>query len=100
MQFFNKNFCPIKFQDESQYLHSNVIIQIFSPIIASQRIMFCQFDNSYTSLQCENDFNMVFEEHLGYLFLKIGTRSVELLKRYLGVCIAFVKHICGPDMLL
>lgn len=44
------------------YLNANVIVQLFSPMIASQRIMFCQFDNSYTSLECEGNQNFVFEE--------------------------------------
>lgn len=50
------------FQTEDKYLDSNVIVQLFSPLIASQRIMFCQFDNSYTSLQLEGNLNLVFEE--------------------------------------
>lgn len=52
--------CP--FQTEDKYLDSNVIVQLFSPLIASQRIMFCQFDNSYTSLQLDGNLNLVFEE--------------------------------------
>lgn len=51
-----------RFQTEDKYLDSNVIVQLFSPLIASQRIMFCQFDNSYTSLQLDGDINLVFEE--------------------------------------
>lgn len=49
-------------QTEDTKLDSNVVVQLFSPIIASQRIMFCQFDNSYTSIQLEDDLNIVFEE--------------------------------------
>lgn len=62
--------------------------------------MFCQFDNSYSTLQCENDFSIVFEEFLGYLFMKLGIKRVELLQRELGVSISFVKRMCGPDILL
>jgi hypothetical protein len=43
-------------------MNHDVIIQIFSPLIASQRIMLCQFDNSYQSITCENDLRIVFEE--------------------------------------
>lgn len=43
-------------------IDNNIIMQIFSPLITSQRIMFCQFDNSYSSIQCENDFTIVLEE--------------------------------------
>lgn len=43
-------------------IDNNIVMQIFSPLITSQRIMFCQFDNSYSSIQCENDFTIVLEE--------------------------------------
>ena len=79
-------------------LTSNVVIQLFSPIIASQRLMTCQFGNSYSSIQCEDNVNLVFNEYMGYLFVHIGTHSVELLHRSLGICITFVKHLCGPNI--
>lgn len=58
--FLNLN--NVRLQTEDQYLDSNVIVQLFSPLIASQRIMFCQFDNSYTSLQLDGNLNLIFEE--------------------------------------
>uniref|UniRef100_A0A182WDD6 Uncharacterized protein n=1 Tax=Anopheles minimus TaxID=112268 RepID=A0A182WDD6_9DIPT len=82
----------------TQQLNSNVLIQIFSPLLASQRIMMCQFDNAYTSIQMDNNLNVVFEEFLGYIFLKISTKEIELVKRELGAFIAFTKYICGPNI--
>lgn len=43
-------------------INVNVIVQIFSPIVTSQRIMSCQFGNSYTSIECADGLNMTFEE--------------------------------------
>ncbi|XP_031640635.1 Hermansky-Pudlak syndrome 1 protein [Contarinia nasturtii] len=85
---------------ESGEIDTNVVVQLFSPIIASQRIMFCQFDNSYTSIQLEDNLNFVFEEFLGFLFVSIATESVDYQQRYVGICIAFIKHLCGPDIYL
>ncbi|KFB44790.1 AGAP011210-PA-like protein [Anopheles sinensis] len=82
----------------TQELNSNVLIQIFSPLLASQRIMMCQFDNAYTSIQMENNLNVVFDEFLGYVFLEICTKEVDLVKRELGAFIAFIKYICGPNI--
>ncbi|KAJ6617133.1 Hermansky-Pudlak syndrome 1 protein like [Pseudolycoriella hygida] len=84
--------------EEEVYLDPNVLIQIFSPIIASQRIMTCQFDNSYSSLECEDNINFVFEEFLGFVLLKIGVKSIRNLQRSVGVCSAFIRRICGPDV--
>uniref|UniRef100_A0A182Q7R1 FUZ/MON1/HPS1 third Longin domain-containing protein n=1 Tax=Anopheles farauti TaxID=69004 RepID=A0A182Q7R1_9DIPT len=87
-----ESVCP------TQDLNSNVLIQIFSPLLASQRIMMCQFDNAYTSIQMEKNLNVVFDEFLGYIFLEISTNEVELVKRELGAFIAFIKYICGPNI--
>lgn len=84
--------------------------------------MFCQFDNSYTSIQLDDDLQFVFEEvifwfefgshllkttldfiklqFLGFLFMSIGSESVEYQQRYVGVGISFIKHLCGPDIYL
>uniref|UniRef100_A0A182K1A7 FUZ/MON1/HPS1 third Longin domain-containing protein n=1 Tax=Anopheles christyi TaxID=43041 RepID=A0A182K1A7_9DIPT len=87
-----ESVCP------TQELNSNVLIQIFSPLLASQRIMMCQFDNAYTAIQMENNLNVVFDEFLGYIFLEISTKEVDLVKRELGAFIAFIKYICGPNI--
>lgn len=58
-------------QAEGTEIDTNIIVQLFSPIIASQRIMFCQFDNSYTSIQLEDDLKFVFEEVKFSLLLSI-----------------------------
>ncbi|XP_026289736.1 BLOC-3 complex member HPS1 [Frankliniella occidentalis] len=85
---------------EESKLSPNIIIQLFSPMVTSQRVMSCQFGNSYTFIQCQDGTNMVFDEYMGYLFIHIGSEEVNWLKRGLGVCISFVKHLCGPDVSL
>lgn len=57
-------------QVENDDIDTNVMVQLFSPIVASQRIMFCQFDNSYTSIQLDDDLNFVFEEVRGMASMK------------------------------
>lgn len=98
MKKFGKSEGLISDDKEEDELSNNVLIQIFSPVVASQRIMGCQFGNSYASFQCDDGTNMVLDEYMGYLFINIGIREVSWLKRMLGVCIAIVKHLCGPDV--
>lgn len=86
--------------DEEENLDNNIILQIFSPLINSQKIMFCQFDNTYSSFQCEEGVNFAFGDFLGYTFIKIGSDIVEKLRRNIGVCISFAKHLCGPNLYL
>ncbi|XP_038112878.1 Hermansky-Pudlak syndrome 1 protein homolog [Culex quinquefasciatus] len=85
-------------RDSRKDLDANVLIQIFSPLVASQRIMMCQFDNAYTSVQMENNLNLVFDEFLGYLFIEISNKEVDQVRREIGVCICLLKHICGPNL--
>lgn len=35
---------------------------------------------------------------MGYLFLQIGDKPVEHLQRSLGVCISYIRRICGPNV--
>ncbi|CAG7718726.1 unnamed protein product [Allacma fusca] len=76
----------------------NILIQLFSPLVTSQRFMKEQFGNPYASVQCEDGTNIVFQEYMGFLFLRIGTDEIPYLKRALGVCITLVTYICGPDV--
>ncbi|XP_055595934.1 BLOC-3 complex member HPS1 isoform X2 [Uranotaenia lowii] len=85
-------------RDSRKPLDCNVLVQIFSPLVASQRIMMCQFDNAYTSVQMESNLNLVFDEFLGYLFIQISNKDVDTIRRELGVCICLLKHICGPNI--
>ncbi|KAK4882940.1 hypothetical protein RN001_006259 [Aquatica leii] len=87
-------------ENKDAKISSNIIVQIFSPIVTSQRIMSCQFGNSYTSIQCENGLNMTFEEYMGYLFVSIGKEDVISMKRFLSVCVTIVRYLCGPDVIL
>ncbi|XP_065169466.1 BLOC-3 complex member HPS1 isoform X2 [Atheta coriaria] len=81
-------------------LLTNVIVQIFSPIVTSQRIMSCQFGNSYTSIQCQDGINMTFEDYMGYLFVCIGLEEVSSMKRSLNICVTMVRFICGPNVIM
>ena len=84
--------------DTDSKLNPNVIMQLFSPIVTSQHVMASQFGNSYTSMRCHDGTNMVFDEFMGYTFVYISLEEVELMKRTLGVCVAIVRHVCGPDV--
>lgn len=91
----------IEANDEKvKFVTPDILVQIFSPLINSQRIMSCEFNNSYASIQLENDFNCAFEEFIGYLFMFIGNEQVDFLQRAAGVSIALGKRICGPDLSL
>ncbi|KAK0183216.1 hypothetical protein PV327_001277 [Microctonus hyperodae] len=84
--------------NETQHLSANIIMQLFSPIVTSQQVMASQFGNFYTSMQCHDGTNMVFDDFMGYTFLYISTEDIEIMKRTIGVCVTIVRYICGPDV--
>ncbi|XP_053949165.1 uncharacterized protein LOC128857432 [Anastrepha ludens] len=96
--FFAKNADLFPENATAASIDGNIILQIFSPIINSQRIMHCQFDNTYSSFQCDNGLNFAFGDLLGYSFVKIGQRPVDILKRHLGVAIALTRHLYGANL--
>jgi len=49
-------------EDSEIEIDPDLILQIFSPLITSQKIMNCHFSNRYSSMQCENGTNIVFDE--------------------------------------
>lgn len=73
-------------------------MQLFCPILTSQNVMASQFGNTYTSMKCLDGTNMVFNEFMGYIFIYVSNEKVDSMQRTLGVCIAIVKHFCGPDV--
>ncbi|XP_014255012.1 Hermansky-Pudlak syndrome 1 protein homolog [Cimex lectularius] len=87
-----------RYMKEDGELDLNYIMQLFAPIVTSQRFMSSQFGNSYMSIQCEDGLNMVFDEYMGYLFVHFGFEEVQWLKRMLGICISIIQHLCGPDV--
>ncbi|XP_018373128.1 PREDICTED: uncharacterized protein LOC108767652 [Trachymyrmex cornetzi] len=76
----------------------NIIMQLFSPIVTSQHVMASQFVNSYTSMKFQDGANMIFDEYIGYTFMYIAAKDVELMRHTLGVCVSIVQHVCGPDI--
>ncbi|KAJ8985699.1 hypothetical protein NQ317_014348 [Molorchus minor] len=76
----------------------DIIVQIFSPIITSHRIMNCQFGNSYFSIQCEDDLTIYFDEYMGYLFVAISNDTEIHMKKYISICVTIVRYLCGPDV--
>jgi len=83
---------------ESSVPSPNIIMQLFSPIVTSQYLMASQFGNSYTSMKFQDGTNIVFDEYIGYTFVYIDTKEIELMRRTIGICVSIVQHVCGPDV--
>lgn len=77
----------------------NALVQLFSPLVTSQRVMLNQFNNPYTAVHSQDGTIMTFAEHLGYLFLAVGCEkeeSLAMVQRRLHVFHRLVRFLCGP----
>ncbi|XP_076372151.1 Hermansky-Pudlak syndrome 1 protein isoform X1 [Tachypleus tridentatus] len=77
----------------------NVIVQLFSPLVTSQRVMLGQFMNLYTLVECSDGILMAFKEYLGFLFICVGTLKEDtklILERRLHIFLVSVKLLYGP----
>jgi Hermansky-Pudlak syndrome 1 protein len=82
---------------DTDFLSSDTLIHIFNPLLANLRFMLIQFDNSFNYVKCQHGFNMVFDEHFGFMFITINdNKSIEFMQRSQAVFIAFLRYILGP----
>lgn len=88
----------ISFQMDIE-LDQNVILQLLNPILISQKMMFCQFDNNYSALVSRDKFNIAYEEYFGNIFIRMSeiyTSDVQKEILYNFVC--FARLLCGPNI--
>ncbi|XP_042205660.1 uncharacterized protein LOC121854914 [Homarus americanus] len=82
--------------DQVAQLDPNIVVQLFSPLVTSQRIMTTQFNNPYTSVSCQDGTTVVFKEYAGYLFVGVGHQEESHLQRIISITIRIVQLIVGP----
>ncbi|KAJ9592246.1 hypothetical protein L9F63_001247 [Diploptera punctata] len=85
-------------EKEDDELDADVLMQMFSVLVASHRIMSCEFGNSYTSVQCDGGANIVFDEFRDYTSIINSVNTVSSMQQNLAVCVALTKHLCGPHI--
>lgn len=74
------------------------VSQYLAPVITSQRIMAAQFGNTYSSIQCEDNTTIVFDELLDHIFMIVTSDHIEDARRELMDFKTFVLHTCGQNM--
>lgn len=80
-------------------LDGNIILQILNPILASQKMMFSQFDNNYAALLASDNFNIAYEEYFGNVFIRMSTvYGSDVQKEVLYSCVCFARMLCGPNI--
>ncbi len=63
-------FICVQDSQVSEALDPNVVMQLFAPLVASQRNMLDHIKNPYHTVRCCNGFTFVFEQVLFYYYYK------------------------------
>ncbi|KAI0229704.1 Hermansky-Pudlak syndrome 1 protein [Lamellibrachia satsuma] len=100
----------IKDTDLDSSLDMNVIMQVFSPLLASQRFMTKQLENSYHSVKCETGFLFCFQQFSDECYIAVNGDGLEteqflhhklrVLHNILGFLLGPVSQAIRPDKVL
>lgn len=76
---------------------SMILMQIFSPLLTSYRIMNQQFHNSYDCISCDDGSTVAFYENQGFLLIAVAKTTVNAV-HLVRVCFDIMQHVCGPSL--
>ncbi|XP_046648900.1 uncharacterized protein LOC124340340 [Daphnia pulicaria] len=76
---------------------SMILMQIFSPLLTSHRIMNQEFQNSYDCIACEDGSTVAFYEQMGFLLITVARSSVNAV-HLARVSFSLMQHVCGPSL--
>ncbi|KAG8185069.1 hypothetical protein JTE90_017083 [Oedothorax gibbosus] len=83
-----------------QEVDKNVVMQLFSPLIASYKVMNAQFGNKYKYIESEDGVMLVFDEILNYIAISICHKeeTLEEIQKELSFFLIIVEMLYGPSL--
>ncbi|GBN12679.1 hypothetical protein AVEN_77236-1 [Araneus ventricosus] len=83
-----------------QEMDKNIVMQLFSPLIASYKVMQAQFGNQYKYIESEDGILLVFDEILNYIAISICHKDekLEAVQKELSLFLIFVEMLFGPSL--
>lgn len=80
-------------------IQSMILMQIFSPLLTSYRIMSHEFQNSYDGITCDDGSTVAFYEKMNFLLIAVSKSSINAV-HLVKVCFGIMQHVCGPSFSL
>jgi len=80
-------------------IESIVLMQIFSPLLTSYRVMNQEFQNSYDGITCEDGSTVAFYEEMDFLLIAVAKYTINAV-HLVKVCFETMQHVCGPSFSL
>nr|CAG4651067.1 EOG090X07YB [Simocephalus serrulatus]SVE94300.1 EOG090X07YB [Simocephalus serrulatus] len=83
--------------NDTRESESMILMQIFSPLLTSYRIMNQEFQNSYDCISCEDGSTVAFYEQMGFLLIAVAKSTVNAV-HLARVCFTVMQHVVGPSL--
>ncbi|KAG1680512.1 Beta-TrCP [Nymphon striatum] len=87
-----------KWSNSDSQITSNILFQLFAPLLTSQYIMQSHFHNAYSSIVCEDELRLTFASENGHQFLAVSfdeEESENFAAKRLKVFIKLVNLLYG-----
>ncbi|GIY65900.1 hermansky-Pudlak syndrome 1 protein homolog [Caerostris extrusa] len=81
-------------------MNKNIVMQLFSPLIASYKVMQAQFGNKYKYIESEDGIVLVFDEILNYIAISICHKdeTLDAIQKELSLFLIVVEMLHGPSL--
>lgn len=76
---------------------ADAVMQMFSPLLTSYRIMSHEFLNSYDGITCEDGSTVSFYEEDNYLLIVVASQTISAV-HLVRVCFRIMRHVVGPSL--
>ena len=73
------------------------VMQMFSPLLTSHRIMNEEFQNTFHNISCEDGSTLAFYEHMHFLAIAVSRSKVNAV-HLVRASFDIMLHVCGPSL--
>lgn len=83
----------------SEVITNDILVQLFSPLVTSHRVMKERMHNAYSSIYCKDQTLCIFTEYYDWTILGINSEkedSEAVCRKRLKVFLALVQRLYGP----
>ena len=74
-----------------------VVMQMFSPLLTSYRVMNHEFQNYYDGITCEDGSTVAFYEKMNFLIVAVAKASINAV-HLVRVSYSIMQHVVGPSL--
>lgn len=85
--------------DDNGQLEALVVMQMFSPLLTSYRVMSHEFQNCYDGIACEDGSTIAFYERMNFLLVVVARNEINAL-HLVRIAFNIMHHVVGPSLSL